>query len=295
MKSIKVKCNKQLNGLYKIKNMQRVSFGLLTLLFISACGGSSSAPTDNNSQNNAPIVNITSKNSSVMEGMGIELNATVYDADNDTLSYKWVQLSGEKVTLVNEKTANPSFIAPEVSSDGNVSFQLEVDDGKVTTASTATVLVNIINVVKAKKRHEVQATSLTVIATNGLVKVDYTYNKIPISESTSGLVLNLYWDSSKLEYTEIVDILATDYMGVSAIKDDSNNKDTNVETDKYITVSWVNLEEGQWKVPTTLPTALFSVNMKSKDGESGTTTLNLKSNVDSPGLEFYAASIIVQL
>jgi len=271
-------------------NIKRIGLSTLIFLLLTACGGGGSNSVED--VNTAPVVSISTKNTSVLEGMSIELNATVSDKENDTLDYKWVQLSGESVSLVNEKSTNPSFIAPEVATDSNVSFELSVYDGKDT--SVAKIFVNIIDEVKVEKRHEVKPLSSSASVTDGVVKIDYNYNKNPITEITSGLVLNVYWDSSKLGYTKVTESLLSDYMGVSAIKDDVDDKDSNSETDKYITVSWVNLAEGNWKIPASLPTALFSIEMKSIEGASGTTTLNLKTNVDSPGLAFYGGSVIVR-
>jgi len=51
------------------------------------------------------------------------------DLDGDTLSYLWQQTNGEVVTLSNELTSQPSFIAPE--SGGTFTFELTVNDGKI--------------------------------------------------------------------------------------------------------------------------------------------------------------------
>ncbi|MFK5975765.1 MAG: hypothetical protein QM493_04590 [Sulfurovum sp.] len=112
---------------------------------------------------------------------------------------------------------------------------------------------------------------------------------------TSGLVLNIYWDSKVLEFSKATEKLITDFMGLSSIKDDVDDKDSNEKTDKYITISWVNLEEGNWKIPSTLPTALFDLEMKEIDTPTGTTSININTSVDSPRLSFYGTSILVSL
>lgn len=271
------------------KSMGRM-IGLLGFLFLTGCGGGSSS-----SSNTAPEVELYAEESSVIEGMSINLHAKISDADNDTLQYKWVQTIGEKVYLVNRETLNPSFISPEVDKDSNITFRLEIDDGKVSLLSKAEVSINIIDEPKQTRRHEINPSNEVINSDKSLVNIQYTYTRIPIEEMTSGLILNIYWDSSKLEYSQVKDVFTTDYLGTSSIKDDSEDKDTNKETDKYISLIWVNLEEGLWKVPANSPLDLFAIEMKNKKEASGTTILNIKSKVESPGLEFYSKSVIVKL
>lgn len=285
-----------MKNIMSLQQISMLSISLCSVLILTACGGSSSSSeTPTVDTNNAPTVTVNTKSSSVAEGMSVELNATANDSDNDTLTYTWTQKSGESVTLLNATTAKPSFIAPDVSADSNVSFELAVNDGKVTTATKANVSVNVIDVPKVSKYHEVMPSSTAVTAKSGIVTLSYNYNKNPITQITSGLVLNVYWDSSKLEYSKVEALFNKDYIGVSSLKDDSSNSDSDNATDKYISISWVNLANGNWEMPSTLPTALFSLEMKTKASQTGITTLNIRTNVDSPGLEFYSQSVLVDL
>jgi hypothetical protein len=285
-----------------LNTIKRGSLSLAVALFLTACGGGGTSAGETppvtpspEDTNNAPTLSITTKSSSVFEGMSVELNATATDSDNDRLTYSWTQKSGETVSLINATTAKPSFIAPDVSKDSNVSFELEVSDGKVTTGTKAMVSVNVIDVPKVSKYHEVIPKSTAVTAKNALVTLSYNYNKKPISKITSGLVLNVYWDSSKLEYSKVEVLFNKDYIGVSSIKNDSENSDSDTSTDKYMSISWVNLANGNWEMPSTLPTALFLLEMKTKASQTGNTTLNIRTNVASPGLEFYSQSVLVDL
>jgi hypothetical protein len=196
--------------------------------------------------------------------------------------------------LINETTVKPSFIAPDVSKDSNVTFELQVNDGQISKASTAKISINIIDKPKVENRHEVVPTTSAINLQGDIAKVIYTYNKNPITKITSGLVINLYWNSSKLDYSKIEALFSTDYIGVTSIKEDQENQDSDAQTDKYVTLSWVNLD-GNWKVPSTLHTSLFSIEMKAKSQKIGTTTLNITSKVDSPGLTFYSQSVLVNL
>ena len=277
-----------------------VSAFIISLLGCSKGGGTGDTNNppavvieDNNTDKiNNPPVAVIEDTTSIIEGMSIELNASKsYDIDGDNISYKWVQTSGESVTLLNDDTSTPSFIAPEVNSDSNITLELSLSDGTDSTKDKK--LIFITNQEKIEKRHEVMPTTTTISTTNGSVDINYTYNKNPINESTSGLVLNIFWDSTKLEFIDIKKPFENDYIGIGTIKEDVDNSDSSETTDRYITISWVNLADGNWIVPT-LPTKLFILNMKSKVIK-GTTEINLATKVDSPSLAFYSKSVIVQL
>jgi hypothetical protein len=53
-----------------------------------------------------------------------------YDPNGDPLSFLWLQLAGgPTVSLFNNTTATPSFVAPSVTNTTMLSFQLIVSDG----------------------------------------------------------------------------------------------------------------------------------------------------------------------
>ncbi len=70
--------------------------------------------------------------------------AAVAAANNSAFTYNWTQTSGPDVTLDDSHSATPSFTAPVVGSDTDMTFSVEVSDGAA--ASTATVGVRITNV-----------------------------------------------------------------------------------------------------------------------------------------------------
>ncbi len=68
------------------------------------------------------------------------------DPDGDLISFSWTQISGPPVLLFLGNTANPYFVAPEVTSAGApLTFQLVVSDG-ILQSSPATIDVQIYNV-----------------------------------------------------------------------------------------------------------------------------------------------------
>ncbi|MEX2963883.1 glycosyl hydrolase family 18 protein [Microbulbifer sp. TYP-18] len=61
------------------------------------------------------------------------------DADGDSLTYNWRQVSGTAVELQGSDSALASFSAAQVSSAAALVFELTVDDGTATDADTVTV------------------------------------------------------------------------------------------------------------------------------------------------------------
>ena len=68
----------------------------------------------------------------------------------DTLTYQWTQMAGTEVVLSDSTIANPSFVSPEVTPNGEtLTFELEVNDGKDNGIATDRVNIQISNVNKA--------------------------------------------------------------------------------------------------------------------------------------------------
>ncbi|MCB9933829.1 MAG: S8 family serine peptidase [Planctomycetes bacterium] len=94
--------------------------------------------------NNPPTAN-AGVDFSVTEGNQGTLNGTASsDPDSDPLSYSWVEFGSSWVTLQNANTANPTFIAPMVSSAFIITFELTVDDGRG-GSDTDTVVVTVLD------------------------------------------------------------------------------------------------------------------------------------------------------
>lgn len=82
----------------------------------------------------APVAKITGLNT-VTEGSSLTVDGTSSDANNDKLTYSWVQLSGTPVSF-SANSASFSFVAPHVVTDETISFQLTVNDGNGNTDTT---------------------------------------------------------------------------------------------------------------------------------------------------------------
>lgn len=116
--------------------------GLAALLILAACGGGGG-------NNNPPGNFVPTANAGVAQtvsaGATVVLNGTASsDSDGSIASYAWTQTAGTAVTLNNPASAQPVFLAPQVSAVAALTFRLVVTDdrGAVSAASTVTVTVN---------------------------------------------------------------------------------------------------------------------------------------------------------
>ena len=95
--------------------------------------------------NAAPTVN-AGANQSVNEGTTVELDGSASsDADGSIASYSWQQIdsSGYSVSLSDSSSAQPTFTAPAVSANAELTFELTVSDNDGAQDS-ATVTITII-------------------------------------------------------------------------------------------------------------------------------------------------------
>lgn len=95
------------------------------------------APT--NRVNAKPVVN-AGLDQSVNSGTTVLLAGQASDPDGSISSFSWVQTAGTPISLLNENTANASFVSPELSSTDTVVLNLTVTDNQ---GATTTDSINI--------------------------------------------------------------------------------------------------------------------------------------------------------
>jgi len=89
--------------------------------------------------NNAPVINLGTSIEITEDTLVIIDASTTTDAENDTLTYQWVQVSGTSITLSGESSEILTFTSPSVSADEVLSFELVVNDGR----DSSTVIVEV--------------------------------------------------------------------------------------------------------------------------------------------------------
>jgi len=103
-----------------------------------------SSTTDTTPNNIAPIAN-AGLNQTVLEFATVTLDgSSSTDVDGTIVSYLWTQLSGKQVDILSPTNVNATFIAPEVSSSGEIlEFSLAVvDDSSGTDTDDVRITVN---------------------------------------------------------------------------------------------------------------------------------------------------------
>lgn len=89
-----------------------------------------------------PVVTINDPGLLVVEQQDLSLVASASDADNDVLSYSWLQLQGPRVAMSSRISPTMSFKTPSVTGNTNLVFQVTVNDGRGGTVSEEiTILV----------------------------------------------------------------------------------------------------------------------------------------------------------
>jgi hypothetical protein len=114
---------------------------------------------DGQASSDPAVVNVTIKNVNhapaadagpdqhVREGTDVTLDASgSHDSDNELLTYTWLQVAGQPVTLSNAARPQAAFRAPFVGSAGEtLRFQVTVSDGVDESIDTVTVAVENVN------------------------------------------------------------------------------------------------------------------------------------------------------
>jgi hypothetical protein len=104
--------------------------------------------TDHKHVNEAPVA-VVGGNRTVQENTLVVLDGSnSYDPEGAPLTYAWTQTAGPAVTLSDATSASPFFIAPPVTTDTRLDFQLCVSDGQFTSAP-ATVSITVHHVIPA--------------------------------------------------------------------------------------------------------------------------------------------------
>lgn len=89
----------------------------------------------------APFANAGS-DQAVFSGTPVTLDGSSSSDDHGLVFHRWRQLAGPAVSLLNDTTASASFVAPTVSADTILQFQLLVaDEGELTAADVVDITV----------------------------------------------------------------------------------------------------------------------------------------------------------
>jgi ELWxxDGT repeat protein len=89
-----------------------------------------------------PIVASAGANQNVVEAVTVSFDASGSNDPDNTITYAWVQLSGKTVSINSPAASNANFIAPAISVNEDLIFQLTVtNDAGLTATDTVTISV----------------------------------------------------------------------------------------------------------------------------------------------------------
>jgi hypothetical protein len=91
--------------------------------------------------NDPPIVNFVAP-SQVEEKKEITISVSASDAENDLLTYIWLQTSGSTVIDVSNSQTSLTFISPQVEKNETYSFEVEVSDSEQTVTESLSIIIN---------------------------------------------------------------------------------------------------------------------------------------------------------
>jgi hypothetical protein len=97
-----------------------------------------------NADNDAPTID-TGPNLTVQENSVVEIPATASDPEGRELSHSWEQTGGPAVELSDSYALSPSFTAPNVAEDTEMTFSVTTTDGVNTVVDTITITVEGVN------------------------------------------------------------------------------------------------------------------------------------------------------
>jgi beta-glucanase (GH16 family) len=147
--------------------------------------------------------------------------------------------------------------------------------------------------------YQVISVSNTPSAARGrTITLDLRYDVTSNENQLTGLGLRLHYDSSKLEFAGVENVLTTDNIinGDSSQPDDENF-DSNTATDRFVPLAWASLF-GNWpnvELPTALFSITFNVGIDVAVDSIETSTIGFSKSSNATGYGFSAAGYELQI
>ncbi|MFY0563280.1 PKD domain-containing protein [Archangium lansingense] len=122
--------------------------------------------------NRTPVAN-AGQAQTVSERRQVTLSGSGTDPEGGTLTYEWTQTQGPVVALSDPKVNNPTFLAPEVTQDTDLEFELRVRD-EVNTSVPSVTTVRVRDVSAGNRAPTVQATAVLNVSERDTVTLEAT-------------------------------------------------------------------------------------------------------------------------
>lgn len=192
--------------------------------------------------------------SSDKEQLQVETNLTTYSEDvvelhaSGAKAYSWRQISGTPVILINANSATPSFIAPNVSTEETLVFELEavtaqIQEKNFTLKKQVSVVVHPKATVdtgstspeeEQEQTHETNTTTNETNTTQPTVnlkslKLSIEKTSLNVDENTTLKVVANYEDNTTKDVTNEVEWILSDTTAAQIIQKSLHaKKDTNI-------------------------------------------------------------------
>ena len=156
-----------------------------------------------------------------------------------------------------------------------------------------TIWSSIILSASALGKQQVVSANLdtSVISPGDQVKIEVIYTSSN-EDLTTGLGLNIHYDSSKLLEAEVVNILDLNNLG-SQFGQDIKDLDTEAATDELFSANWADFG-GKWPLGKELPVTLFTIIFRASEDFTDT-VINFSKNTGAAGYNFSAGTILIKL
>jgi len=155
----------------------KLTLTFLAALALAACGGGGGGSSSGGGAANSPPTANAGTNQTVDANVTVTLNGSASaDSDGTIATYAWTQTAGAAVTLTGSATAQPTFVAPDVTVATTFTFSLVVTDNRFANSGAATVSVVVNpapnNLPTANAGTAQTTTSGFVVTLNGAASTD---------------------------------------------------------------------------------------------------------------------------
>lgn len=133
------------------------------------------------------------------------------------------------------------------------------------------------------------AAALSVVA-GAHATFDVNYSTNPTDATLSGLGLRMYYNSSRLTFNGLSNVLTTSQISNQPPVDDTNDGDGDPNTDKYVLVAWADLS-GNW--PGTQSQRLFTADFTVNTSSTAATKVNFGATSTAAGWTFAATPVTI--
>jgi len=112
--------------------------------------------------------------------------------------------------------------------------------------------------------------------------VDVNYSTSPVDETLTGLGLRIHWDSTKLNFVNLTNVLPTNLIATGSPQPDTDNFDGDLSTDMFVNVAWADIS-AMWPGAGTTPVRLYTANFTSAADFEVSTNVNFSASSTASG------------